>query len=282
VSLERIKEVMSVAGWWFLGGVGGLLIYQADNIILGRFLGPSVVTMFALTYRVPDVARQQIYQLNDVMRPGLGQLAGQKQFQRMGELYLLALRTSLVAATSVFGFLMIFNQVIVTFWVGAERFAGQELTLVFGLGVVYLVLFHTSSVVLTALLKVKELGVVRLAEGLLNLVLSLLLVQSLGFLGVAIATVAAGLATSGWYVPVRVFRLLELSGNELRSQVLKPLAWFTAGLSPVVLLMSKIDFASLSFAILAAVLYLTIAVGLAALFAFTTREIRALAGRLSG
>jgi O-antigen/teichoic acid export membrane protein len=112
-----------------------------------------------------------------------------------------------------------FNQDVVRLWVGAENFAGKPLVFVFSLTLIYLVFFSASSIVLTNHLELKTLATIRFLEGLINLLLSIILVLRFGMIGVASATLIAGLVTSGWFVPYRACRLLHISFRRISRQV---------------------------------------------------------------
>ena len=61
---------------------------------------------------------------------------------------------------------------------------------------------------------------VRMVEGIINLVLSLLLVAPFGMVGIAAGTLIAGVITSGWFVPLRACRVLNIGFGRLFNQVL--------------------------------------------------------------
>ena len=227
VSWRSVQQFLNLSLWWFMGSAGGLLIYQTDNILLGRYLGPVAVTIYALTYRLPEMVRGLIYQLNLSVSPGVGDLTGRGKTERLGDVFISLLRVTFFMSISAAMLVVTFNRDVVRLWVGDENFAGQALVLVFALTLVYLVFFHTSAIVLTNHLELKPLAIVRFFEGTINLALSLLLVMRFGMIGIAAATLIAGLITSGWFVPYRACRLLHIDFSRLFREVFQGAALFT-------------------------------------------------------
>jgi len=214
LSTSQIGPILSVSAWWFLGNLGALFIYQTDNIVLGKFLGSAAVTTYALTFRVPELVRGQIYQLNMAVAPGVGDLVGRGETERLRELFVSGTRIVLFLGISAAVMIVKFNRGFVTLWVGEENYGGDLLTVVFSSSLVYLVMFHLSSIILTNFLDLKVLATTRFIEGSINLVLSLVFVQRFGMLGVAVATLLTGLLTSAWFLPMRVCNILGLESWE--------------------------------------------------------------------
>lgn len=211
ISRSELVTILNVSAWWFLGTVGALFIYQTDNIIIGRYLGAAVVTSYALTFRVPDMMRTQIYQLNLAIAPGVGDMVGRQEQKNLQALFGSAIRIVLFLGISGAFLIVKLNRGFVTLWVGAENYGGDVLSVLFSGTLLFLVFFHLSSIILTNHLDLKVVAITRFIEGLLNLGLSLVLVQTYGAEGVAAATLIAGLCTSAWFLPGRAARLLEMN-----------------------------------------------------------------------
>ena len=220
VSRREIREILGVSAWWFLGSLGALFIYQTDNIVVGRYIGATAVTVYALTFRIPNMVRGQLYQLNLSLAPGIGNLVGTGRNEQLRALYPQLLRITLFLGITAAALVFKLNRSLVSLWVGPENYGGDLLTLIFSVGVVYLLVFHLSSVILTNYLDLKVLAGTRFVEGIVNLVLSLVLVGRFGMLGVAAATLAAGFLTTAWFLPSRASRLVGLPLGELLGQVL--------------------------------------------------------------
>lgn len=211
IRLHHMKEIFGVSAYWFVGMIAAMVIYSTDTILIGIFMTTAMVTMYALTFRLSEVIREFIYSINFTLMPGIGQIMGNGDKKKARAVYLRSqpIILSLAAVGAVF--IYIFNQAFVGFWVGNEYFAGQTLSMIFGAILFVSVVFHASSLVISADLKIKEVTATRIIEALMNIVLSIWLIQKFGIIGVAFATLISAVFTSFWYVPWITMKHLEIS-----------------------------------------------------------------------
>lgn len=246
----EIKKIFSVSIWWFLGGIGALFIYSTDNILIGHYLGATTVTAYALTYRVAEMSRNLIFQINSSLMPGVGDLVGRKEYDKLKSVYLFSLKTVINMSLIFSAFLIIYNRHVVKFWVGEENFGGQTLTIIFAVTLIQFTVFHSAAVILSNFLKVKGIAVLRWTEGSLNLLLSIILVRYYGVLGIAFATLAAGFLTSFWYVPYKANQILGIGLQELKSFIIYPAVKSLIIISALSLIFNQFSIDSLLFLIL--------------------------------
>ncbi len=211
IKLKHMKEIFGVSAYWFVGMIAAMVIYSTDTILIGIFMSTAMVTMYALTFRLSEVLREFIYSINFTLMPGIGQIMGSGDKTKARDIYLRSqpIILSLAAVGAVFIYL--FNQTFVDFWVGDSYFARQNISLIFGAILFTSVVFHASSLVISADLKLKEVTIARIVEAIINIVLSIWLIQSYGLNGVALATLMAAILTSFWYVPYITMRHLNIS-----------------------------------------------------------------------
>ncbi len=282
VKIKEIKKIFSVSLWWFLGGIGALFIYLTDNIVIGHFLGPAFVTVYVLTYRVAELGRQQIYQINSAMMPGVSDLVSRKEYEKLQYVFLTSMKTIVMLSFILCLFIMIYNRDIVKYWVGEEYFGGNIITIIFAISLFQMTIFHNASVILTSFLKLKRLSVIRWTEGIINLLLSIVLVKYYGIIGVALATLAAGLVTSFWYVPLNASRLLGIGLSKLIHSVALPSLKFLVFLAPVGLIFSSLGKENLITLIFSIMGFGTISLFMVFFISFDRHERHSIIRRVAG
>lgn len=199
--------------WLSVGAVAGILISNLDRFVIASFVSVEQVAVLVLTGKLYVVAHTFITKITDVARPMLGNLIGEgkdaRAFLRYKQLLFVSALLSMTAAMTIY----FINQAFVTWWVGKENYGGRQLDLILaGLLILHSVVL-VSRAFLSSQLIVKSQSVCRIAEGVLNLLLSLSLVHLLGVSGVMAATLFAGLFTSFWYLPYLV-KKHSSCGNE--------------------------------------------------------------------
>jgi O-antigen/teichoic acid export membrane protein len=241
VRRDAIKYIFSLSFWWLLSSLGILLIGATDYLVIGRILGPGLVTVYALTYRLAGLGRTQIYEITGGLMPGVGDLIGRREMEKLKRIFLLSFKVILGLGLSLAVFLLLFNRHIIRFWVGEHNFAGQGITLVFALAIFQMIVSNHCASFISSFLKLKSLAVVRWSEGLINLSLSIYLAREIGLIGVALGTLIAGLLTSSWYFPRKISRILSLTAADLSKSLALPLLRFSLFLFPLAVLLTNIS-----------------------------------------
>ena len=211
INYGNMKNIFGVSLYWFVGMLAAMVIYSTDTILIGVFINAALVTTYALSYRLTEVLREFIYSFNFTLMPALGQLMGQGDKCKVRDLYLKSQPIILSIAFMASAAIYLFNGMFVSFWVGEDYFAGESISLIFASILFFGVVFQSSSVILTADLKVKDVTYVRIFEAILNITLSLWLIDDYGLLGVAIATLFSAIVTSFWIIPCKAIALLDIS-----------------------------------------------------------------------
>jgi len=211
VTMTNMKEIFGVSSYWFVGMIAAMVIYSTDTILIGIYMSTAMVTMYALTLRLSEVIREFIYSINFTLMPAIGQIMGQGDVKKAQKIYLQSQPVILSLAVVGSVFIYLFNSYFVSAWVGDKYFAGDTLSLLFA-GILFIsVVFHASSLVIGADLKLKGITIVRISEAILNILLSIWLIQSYGLVGVALATLISGIITSFLIVPYMTIKHLKLS-----------------------------------------------------------------------
>jgi len=220
VTKDDIKSLFSVSVWWFVSILAAIVIYSTDTIIIGMFLSASLVTVYALTFRLHEVVREWIYSITFTLMPGIGQLFGEGNIEKIKSVYIKS-QTVILSLAAYFALLIyLYNGDFVSLWVGEEYYVGDNLSLIFALMLFITVVFHSSSVVLSADLKLKNITYVRITEATLNIILSIILIKEYELLGIAFATLISGLITSFWIVPLMTIKRLGFSFLEWFKKIL--------------------------------------------------------------
>lgn len=211
ITYDHMKEIFGVSSLWFVSMIAAIIIYSTDAILIGIFLSTAMVTLYALTFRLSEVIREWIYSINFTLMPGIGQIMGNGDLAKARDIYLRSQPVILSLAVIGAVFIYLFNGYFVQFWVGNEYYAGDTLSLIFAAIIFISVVFHSSSLVISADLKLKGVTTARIIEASTNIILSVWLVKTYGLIGVAFATLVSGLLTSFWVVPYMTMRHLKIS-----------------------------------------------------------------------
>jgi O-antigen/teichoic acid export membrane protein len=232
-SLVKLKELLQFSLKSFVQGIATNVENATDTIVIGSFLGPAAVPFYSIPLSLTRYIRALGWTLSHAFMPFFSDLATRDRKQELRQVYLVASKVvaGLVAAMGV-GILGI-GTPFLALWIGPEYTKqSDEIILLLVLFTVLPLLNPFSNRYLTAVNKHGILAKLAPISAAANLVLSIILVQYWGIIGVAVGSLIPTLVL----VPVvlRVScRELGLPVRQYLSQSLAPLVFPLAGLGAV-------------------------------------------------
>ena len=210
--------------WYAAGNTAGAAIQSMDRIIAARMVSLASVTTLALTGRAYELALMLLTPLTAAAQPAIGQLLGEGKraaaFDAYRQLCLLSTGAGAVAALSLWSG----NAAFVTRWVGAENYGGMALDALMMLNLVLFCWVMPNRMALIVALRARPQSLTRVAEGLLNLCLSVLLALRYGLVGIVAATAIASALTSCWQLPRLAANYFGRGAREVLRETALPLA----------------------------------------------------------
>ncbi len=226
----------------FILGLAYRICFRTDNIVIGIFLGVALVAPYSIAYRLCFIAMALISRIPEVLFPIFTNLYTLENIDSLQSLSLKMIKVSVAIFMPLGLFLAIFGHSFINLWVGKENFVGMNVLLVL-IFMSFLYSFTSpAGVILQAIGKNKETMYASIVNAGLNLGLSIILVQKIGLLGVALGTIIGQLCTGSWIGPwlVRKYTGLQVKKFFL-SGILPPvlvgipvgaITWFMRNLFP--------------------------------------------------
>ena len=194
LSLVDARRYLARSTWVSVGQIASGLVEGSDVMVVGALLGPAAVVPYALTGKLvtvvgwlpnllahtsgPALSEMRVSEPPDVLRRATG-----------------ALTQAVLVASGLIGCVILaVNAGFVTWWVGAERFGGLTLTVLFV--VLMLSRHYTTTVVYTiySFGHERRLALIGLAQGVASVAASLALVRTLGVAGAVLGALFANVA----------------------------------------------------------------------------------------
>lgn len=185
--------------WFFLAACSGVLVYNAQTILMGNLLDAQAVSKYVLITRFYEVVRIGMGNFTLILFPTIAILESSNSWKQLfAQFKTVALRITVLCVIAVFILLTIGKYLFVA-WSGMED---QEILFTY-IGYTFLILLliieHVPVVFLTALKMNRYPTIVSMVQGILGLMLSYWLIPVYGILGVVIASIAALSVTSLWF-----------------------------------------------------------------------------------
>lgn len=195
--------------WFFLAACSGVLVYNAQTILMGNLLDAQAVSKYVLITRFYEVVRIGMGNFTLILFPTIAILESSNSWKQLfAQFKTVALRITVLCVIAVFILLTIGKYLFVA-WSGMED---QEILSTY-IGYTFLILLliieHVPVVFLTALKMNRYPTIVSMVQGILGLMLSYWLIPIYGILGVVIASIAALTVTSLWFSFWYLFQQLQ-------------------------------------------------------------------------
>ena len=191
------------------------LIFYSDALVIGSFLPVSMITFFAIGGNLTIYARDLVGGFSRIMTPMASKMEVDSDSAKLREAALKAARYCALGILPVFLTFIIRGRSFIGLWMGPSYadLSGHVLWILslpwfFAAG---------AAVLLSVMLGIsrhKQVVPVKIAEGLCNLILSIILVRKIGIVGVAWGTAIPNIAVSLFYWPWYVRRTLGVPIRE--------------------------------------------------------------------
>jgi O-antigen/teichoic acid export membrane protein len=206
-SRTRVREVTAFSAYVFLIHIAIQLGFNMSTLVIGTALGTSAVAVYAVCFRLTDYQRQLCNQLNGLLFPVIVRFATEDPARlRSAAIETTRVAFGLVAAVTVA--LIGFGGLLIPAWMGPGFERAVIPLYILAIASVILVVQQPLGNVLMGGGGHRFVAFVALGEALANLLLSLLLVRSLGLIGVALGmAVPVLVANLGLLMPTACRRL---------------------------------------------------------------------------
>jgi O-antigen/teichoic acid export membrane protein len=209
----RLKTLFTFSAQSFLFTLSEKLINYTDEFVISQALGPASVTFYVIPLRLVDYARDGIDRATLVLLPGVSEAAARKQIDTLQHLWRAGTKVAMCFVMPVALVFFTWGHHVMSLWLSplhADR--GRE-------PLVWLAAAFIAQVSGRALARpifegLGELTIparLTIVEGVLNLVMSLVLVRTWGIGGVAFATFVPALINSALVLPYFVCRRIGVS-----------------------------------------------------------------------
>ena len=201
-----VASIMSFCIFAYMITLSHLVILQTDELVISALLSVSLVGTYHVVWRVSNIFQQASTQLLDGLGPVAATLFQSNDHDRLKNTLLQSGRVVGAIATFLFVPLLVYLKPLLKIWLELESPSAYHSGILLLVSAYLMVVFKmTTARVLLMCEREKILAVLALAEGLLNLGLSVVfcLFTQLGIVGVALGTLIPSVVlAAGFYTPL--------------------------------------------------------------------------------
>ncbi|MGH1420089.1 MAG: lipopolysaccharide biosynthesis protein [Hyphomicrobiaceae bacterium] len=207
--IKASRQMFSLSGGYFMIQIAGYLVAHAGTLVLAAYHSPAAVPVFVLTWQLYQMASGIWMMLVTGMWGTFGEAHGRKEWSwiQNGQQVLITTGMALSVCFSVV--LVIWGEHLLRLWSGDQVEGDQTFFIVMALNCSLFTWAILHAQILSALGQVWKQFIPAMANGILMVALSFLLVPKYGATGLATALFIASAATTAWAYPMMLSELKQ-------------------------------------------------------------------------
>lgn len=221
---ETLGHLWKYSAYAFLTTVAVQLVYQTDNLVVGKFVSIAAVTFYMIGNNLCSYANQVVEGMGGTFVPAASTYEASGDTGALLRLYKNGTRAILALSLPIMITLIIRGPAFIGLWMGAEyaHQSGIVLTILC-IARVFSFANRTGSAIAFGIEKHKTVALWSISEGIVNLALSIVLARWFGIYGVALGTMIPSLFLQIFLWPGYISKLVGISRFEVVGKVWAPL-----------------------------------------------------------
>jgi O-antigen/teichoic acid export membrane protein len=211
---KNLRELFDYSKFTLLSQLADTLRFQCDTLVIATYLNVDTITRYSVGQKPVHYFGQFIQSAVGIFSPVFSQQEARNDYEGIRRWFLGA--TKLSAFLSVFagGSLIYYGDDFLARWMGAEYRTSYYILVILCVPAIFALIQNPSIGLLYGISKHKYYAYANICEGVLNLVLSLILVRSYGMYGVALGTMIEMLIFKLAVQPIYSCRVIQLPLHE--------------------------------------------------------------------
>ena len=185
---DTVRELFGYGGKTFVNQLADLLRFRLDHLVIATFINLSAVTIFNIAGQLVHYFRELMSSLLGVLTPLYARYQAAEDYTALNKAYFF---TSKLAASSAMlggGAAIVFGHAFIELWMGPAYLDAYTLLVILIIPTTFFVAQYPGYALIYGLGAVGSLAKASIVEAVANFVLSIILVRSIGVVGVALGT----------------------------------------------------------------------------------------------
>jgi O-antigen/teichoic acid export membrane protein len=223
IKRDKVKDFFNYSFLTFIAQIADKLRFNIDDFVIAAFMGLRFVTVYAIASRLISYFIQFIIQSLGIFRPVFSQYEGKGDYVAIREKFIFTTKLCGYLSCLIGSLIIIVGKPFIKVWMGKEYIAAYPILVVLVVSITVALMQSTSLQVLYGISKHGFFAISNSIEGVLNLILSLLLVKRFGLMGVALGTAIPMLLVKLFIQPFYTTRAIGMSIKKYYFDIMIPI-----------------------------------------------------------
>lgn len=191
LSRRAAQGMMQLGLEFFLIQIAGLVVFNSDNLVITHYLGPAEVARYSVAWRLVGYAAILQTLITPAMWPAFSEAFERGDFSWVRSTFRKIMTITMSVAVFLAAFFAVTGNWIIRVWATEAAVPNRSVTLLMSLWVVISTYMNNTATVLASRGRTQVQAWCSLAAAVMNLVLSIWLVQRVGAAGVILGTIVS-------------------------------------------------------------------------------------------
>ena len=202
------KDIFTKVKALFFHKIGAFVVLGSDNIIISKFLGLVTVGLYSNYYLIINAVQTLFGQALVALTPSVGNLLVTEKTEKVFEVFKKVRFINFWISTFSSIAILVIMQSFISIWIGDKYLLSVLVLMVLVFNLYQKLMRNSYSTFKEAAGIYTEDKYVPVVESLINIIMSIILVNKIGLAGVFIGTIASGLALWCFSYPKYVYKKL--------------------------------------------------------------------------
>jgi len=189
VTMTGAKKLMRSGGQFFIIQLAGLVVFNSDNLVIAHYLSPAAVTPYSVTWRLVGYAAALQTLMTPALWPAYAEAYARGDVGWVRKTFWRVMFSTMAVAAIFCVIFVAFGRGIILHWAGSVAVPPQHLIWLMSFWVLLSTLMSNEACLLQAASEMKLQAWASAAAAVVNLALSIWLVQRIGAGGVILGTI---------------------------------------------------------------------------------------------
>lgn len=211
IETRSAKKLIGFSKYVFIAMIANQIIYYSDAFVIGYFMTTAAVTYYSIPWSLSEYTKKMCMAISRTYTPVISESEALGNYDRVRSLYISGTRYMIIVSNLLTVGVIVLGGALIALWMGPKY---KELCE----GVLIVLLInqffqgpqHISYSVLQGISKQKIYSYLSFVVSILNLILSISLVQKWGIIGVALGATIPQILFHGIFVPVFTLKTIQL------------------------------------------------------------------------
>jgi O-antigen/teichoic acid export membrane protein len=220
---SKFKEFLGYSVYTFISRIADQLRFNIDNLVITLFIGLGSVTLYSIAFRLVKYFMDFISSATGLFTPIFSQYESRGDYESIREKFIFTTKITGPLSIMIGGLIIVLGKAFIERWMGPSYLSAYKLLVILTVPLTIALMQGPSVQLLYGISKHRFFAISNTIEGIVNLILSVILVKKYGLVGVALGTAIPMMIIKLFVQPIFTCRAIKLSIRVYYFKILLPI-----------------------------------------------------------